>query len=174
MVRNTLSTIKEAFFIEAKPHIFPLIEWKGQIWGFASMKKASLGEFIDLENLCQDMNKNMHKVASIIYRPITKSRFKELNWNVKQSIKVLKNKVSNPFDWYEIEKYDSQKSKDRHEMFKEFPAHLFLGAVSFFLSIGSLYLNRTAYSKTKNKKEKIKMVGLEKIILENLLLNSGS
>ena len=156
-----------------KESFFPLIEWKGQIWGFASMKKASLGEFIDLENLCQDMNANMHKIASIIYRPVTKSRFKEIVWSIKQSIKVSKNNVSNPFDWYEIEKYDSEKSKDRHDMFKEFPAHLFLGAISFFLSIGSLYLNRTAFSKTKDQTEMKMIADLEKKMLESLSQSTG-
>jgi len=152
-----------------KQYFHPIIKWKGKIYGFASIKNANLGEYIDLELLCKDLEVNMHKVAAILYRPVVKHRFKDILFNVKQGVKVVNNKVDNPFDWYELEEYDSKKRKQVEEDFKEFPVHLFLGALSFFLSTGSLYLNNTAYlEKTLTKKQTKE---IEKEILESLSQN---
>ena len=154
-----------------KQHFHPLVEWKGKLYGFASIKNANLGEYIDLELLCKDLEQNMHKVAAILYRPVTKHRFNDIVFNIKQGIKVAKNKVDNPFDWYDIEEYDNTKRKQVEEDFKDFPVHLFLGALSFFLSTGSLYLNNTAYlEKTLTKKQ---MKEIEKEIMESLSHNIG-
>lgn len=154
-----------------KQYFHPIVQWKGKLYGFASIKNANLGEYIDLELLCKELETNMHKVAAILYRPITKHRFKDIFFNVKQGIKVAKNKVDNPFDWYELEEYDNVKRKEVEEDFKEFPVHLFLGALSFFLSTGSLYLNNIAYlEKTLTKKQTTE---IEKEILESLSQNIG-
>jgi hypothetical protein len=84
---------------------------------------------------------------------------------------MVNNKVENVFDWYDIEKYDSSIRKEREESFKDFPAHIFLGALSFFLSTGSLYLNRTQYlQKMISKKE---MKDTEKILLKSLSAHTG-
>lgn len=154
-----------------KQHFHPIIEWKGQLYGFASIKNANLGEYIDLELLCKELEDNMHKVAAILYRPIKKHRFKDIFYNIKQGIKVANNKVDNPFDWYELEEYDSVKRKEIEEDFKEFPVHLFLGALSFFLSTGSLYLNNIAYLEKTLTKKQTKQI--EKEILESLSQNIG-
>ena len=152
-----------------KQHFHPIINWKGKTYGFASIKNANLGEYIDLELLCKELEGNMHKVAAILYRPVVKHRFKDILFNIKQGIKVANNKVDNPFDWYEIEEYDSKKRKEVEEDFKEFPVHLFLGALSFLLSTGSLYLNNIAYlEKTLTKKQTKE---IEKEIMESLSQN---
>ena len=41
------------------------------------------------------------------------------------------NKVENVFDWYTVEPYDNDKRKQVEESFRDFPAHIFLGAISF-------------------------------------------
>lgn len=123
-----------------------IIEWDGQLYGYAHIKQSSLGEYIDLESLATNLEENMHKIAATFYRPITKHRFDSLSFTVKQGIRMLNNSVANVFDWYEVEKYDSSKRKEREEKFKEFPSHIFLGALSFFLSTAVLYLNNIAYS----------------------------
>ena len=56
----------------------PIIEWKGQLYGYSSIKKCSLGEYIDLETYSADMENSMHKVAAILYRPIKKHRFESI------------------------------------------------------------------------------------------------
>jgi hypothetical protein len=122
-----------------KQEFHSIIEWNGKMYGYAPIRSSTLGEYIDIENLCKDLENNMHKIAAILYRPITNHRFKSLKFAVKQKIKMLNNKVENVFDWYEIEPYDNKVRKRVEEDFKDFPAHIFLGAVSFFLSTVNLY-----------------------------------
>jgi hypothetical protein len=53
------------------------------------MENLSVGEFADLEIYCESADENMHKIMSVLYRPITR-------------------KVSN---WYEVEPYKPTQSK---------------------------------------------------------------
>ena len=150
---------------------YPIIKWRDKLYGYASIRKATLGEYIDLENYCKNLEENMHKVAAILYRPIVKNRLGNLSFVTKQGIEVVNNKADNVFDKYTIEEYDNIKRADIEDEFREFPVHLFLGAISFFLSTGSLYLNNTAFSTEKiTWTEKTKN---EIIIMENLLENTG-
>jgi hypothetical protein len=146
-----------------------IIEWNGTLYGYSDIKSMTLGCYIDIENLSKDLKGNLHKIAAILYRPITNHRFDSLKFQVKQRIKMLNNKVENVFDWYEIEKYDSKKRKQREEEFKAFPAHILTGALSFFLSTGSLYLNSIPSSEILTKKLKREMNWLT---MESLLLNT--
>jgi len=150
---------------------YPIVKWRDKLYGYASIRKATLGEYIDLENYCKDLEENMHKVAAILYRPIEKNRLGKLSFVTKQGIEVVNNKTKNVFDKYTIEKYDSTKRADVEDEFRDFPVHLFLGGISFFLSTGSLYLNNTAFLRKKitwNEKTKNEI-----IIMENLLENTG-
>jgi len=149
----------------------PIIEWNGELYGYSNIKQFTLGEYIDLEEYCKDLENNMHKVAAILYRPVKKHRFDSIKFTLKQGINVARNKVTNPFDWYELEVYNNKTRKLVEEKFKKFPVHLFLGAVSFFLSTGSLYLNSLAYSKKTMSKEL--MMKMEDMILRKLSLNIG-
>jgi len=150
---------------------YPIIKWRDKLYGYSSIRKATLGEYIDLETYCKDLEENMHRVAAILYRPIEKHRLGNLSFDTKQGIEVVNNKTDKVFDKYTIEKYDSDKRAEIEDDFKDFPVHLFLGSISFFLNTGSLYLNNTAFlrekitwtQKTKN----------EIIIMENLLANTG-
>lgn len=146
-----------------------IIEWNKVLYGYSDIKHMTLGCYIDIENLCKDLKGNLHKIAAILYRPITNHRFDSLSFQVKQRIKMLNNKVENVFDWYEIEQYDSKKRKEREEEFKAFPAHILTGALSFFLSTGSLYLNSTPYSEILTDKLKREMNSLT---MEDLLRNT--
>jgi len=146
-----------------------IIEWNGTLYGYSDIKSMTLGCYIDIENLSKELKGNLHKIAAILYRPITNHRFDSLSFQVKQRIKMLNNKVENVFDWYEIEQYDSKKRKQREEEFKAFPAHILTGALSFFLSTGSLYLNSIPSSEILSSKIKKKMNWLT---MENLLLNT--
>ena len=141
----------------------PIIEWNGQLYGYSSIKKCSLGEYIDLETYCADMENSMHKVAAILYRPIKKHRVDDIVFSVKQGIKTAINKVENPFDWYEVEKYDSDSRRLVEEKFRDFPVHLFLGGLSFFLAAASLYLTNTAFL-NNTMSERMKK-NLDKMIL---------
>ena len=93
-----------------------VIEYGDVLYGYAHMNQTTLGEYTDLENLSKDTMNNLHKIAAILYRPIEKHRFNSLSFMVKQKVKVVNNKVENPFDYYTIEKYDSNKRKDRESI----------------------------------------------------------
>lgn len=149
----------------------PIIEWKGKLYGYSSVRKCSLGEYIDLETYSKDMENSMHKVAAILYRPIEKHRFSDIIFSIRQGIKTAINKVVDAFEWYEVEKYDSNKRRIVEEEFKDFPVHLFLGGLGFFLSSANLYLNRTAYLKKQISKQK--MMKMERLILGSPLQNTG-
>lgn len=146
-----------------------IIEWNGQLLGYSDIKSMNLGCYVDLENLSNDMDNNLHKIAALLYRPIKKHRFDSLKFTVKQKIKMLNNSVENVFDWYELEEYDSSKRKDVEESFKQFPVHILLGALSFFLGTASLYLTNTAYSEELMSKNT--RIVAEKSLMENLSQN---
>jgi len=154
-----------------KEEFHSIIEWNGELLGYAHMKQATLGEYIDLESYCKDLENNMHKVAAILYRPIKKHKFKDLSFTIKQKIKMLNNDVANVFDYYTLEKYDAETRLEREESFKDFPVHIFLGALSFFLSTGSLYLNNIAYS--EGKITKMEKIAKEEVLMETLLASTG-
>jgi hypothetical protein len=144
---DTLTKIANDFAAIADHHqeFHSIIEWNGELLGYSPIHASSLGEYIDLENLAKDFENNMHKIAAILYRPIKVHRFKSLEFAIKQKIKMVKNKVENVFDWYTVEDYDNEKRKLREETFRDFPAHIFLGAISFFFSSANLYSTNTLY-----------------------------
>lgn len=165
---------KYEHLLDAQNTFFPLIEWDGELYGFASIKKATLGEYIDLEEYSKDINSNLHKIAAMLYRPVTKNRFTDLKYTIRQGIKMVRNKVDgNVFDWYEVEKYDSDKRLDREQKMRDFPINILLGAISFFLSTGNLYLNHIAYSQKKDKKSMTKKIQMEESILKTLSQSIG-
>lgn len=131
---------------DPKQDFHTCFEYEGQLYGYAHIKQTSLGEYIDIEELAKDTEANLHKLAAILYRPVTNHRFKSLKFVVKQKIKTLKGLVETPFEYYDVEKYDSQSAKDRAELFRELPVDIVLGGLSFFLAVSSLYLNSTLYS----------------------------
>lgn len=155
--------------INAKNEFHSLIEWNGKLYGYASMTKATLGEYADIELFSQDLEKNLHKLAAIIYRPVEQHRFKSFKYKLKQSVKIVSNEIENVFDWYRVEPYDGAKREMVEEEFKDFPAHILLGALGFFLSTASLYLTNTAFFSQKITKNK--RMEVEKSILENLSQN---
>jgi len=160
---------------EASSHenkFYAVIEWNGTLYGYADIKSKSLGEYIDLENLSSDLTGNLHKIAALMYRPIVKHRFKSLKFAYKQKVKMLNNEVENVFDWYEVENYDSKKRKEVEEDFRAFPAHILLGALSFFLSTATLYLNSIQYSDNRKSTKAMKKFKGDRI-LEVLLENIG-
>ena len=94
----------EAEFIE-------FIELEGVRYGFhPNLSKITVGEFADLEMLCQDTEKNLPSICGILYRPVLEEHA----------------------GFYTIETYDGE---DRGAIFKEAPASLGLGALGFFLSV---------------------------------------
>jgi hypothetical protein len=174
---KSLQAVSDKFKEVADPdnEFHSLIEWNGELHGYAHMDKANLGEYIDLENLSKDLENNLHKVAALMYRPVTKHRFNTLKYGYKQKVKMVKNDVANVFDYYEIETYDNQTRKDREESFKDFPVHIILGAVAFFLATANLYLTTTLSSADRiNKKDtKNQMTTILESLSQSIGLGGG-
>jgi hypothetical protein len=150
-----------------KEQFSTLVEFNGVTYGYSDIHSMNLGCFIDLQEYCKDSSTNLHKIASILYRPITKNRFNSLEFVTKQGIKIGSQKgIENPFDYYEIEEYDSKLVKDRWEEMKDFPSHILLGGLAFFLSTASLYLTNIAYSENKLTERRKKRI--DSMMMESL------
>lgn len=108
---------------EDKLHRFVTIE--GVKYGFhPNLSEISTGEFADLDTLCQDFNDNLHLIMAILYRKVTIEKYGK----------------------YQIEDYSGE-VEDRAELFRsKLPANVVNGAMVFFWTIGSDYLNDTLNS----------------------------
>lgn len=141
------------------PSFYPVIEWNGVEYGYAPMSKMSVGEYIDLDQLMKEPIKNMEQIMAVLYRPITQNNTNTATFMLKSTIKALKYDVENIFDHYDIEQYDTAKRKQVAEEYKQFPAEIGLGALTFFTSINMGLLADLAISsqnKTKQEMEKKK------------------
>jgi hypothetical protein len=111
------------------------------------MSKMTLGEYIDLDNLSKDTDKNITSILAILYRPVTSNKIKESKFIIKSTIKALQYDVENVFDYYEVEEYDIDKRKQITPEFDNFPLEIAMGAMGFFLDIKAMLLtNSQIYS----------------------------
>jgi len=149
-----------------------LVEFNGTVYGYSDIHSMNLGAYIDLESYCKDVFPNLEKIAALLYRPVQKNRLKSLEFQVKQGIRVgLEKGIENPFDYYTIEEYDSESVKDRWKEMKDFPSHVLMGALSFFLAAASLYLNDTAYLQKKISNRRRQKI--DSLMMQNLSLLTG-
>ena len=122
-------------FLTSKPNeeLKHFIEIEGKEYGFhPCLKEMTLGEFVDLETYMKDINENLHKILSILYRPV----------------------IAKDGDKYRIEDYEP--NKERAELFKKnLTVGDFHGASVFFYDLGTqLLINSTKCSIAKMKKKK--------------------
>jgi hypothetical protein len=98
------------------------------------------GAWVDLEVYSSDnIADNIHKIMSILYRPVIS----------KKGIK------------YTIEPYDSDTVLERAEVFLDLPISYWMRVSDFFLTIGNLsIINIKASLDLKNKMSKYKMKGM--------------
>ena len=134
----------------------PIIEWNGQLWGFRNMSKMTLGEYIDIDNLSKDTEKNLTALLAILYRPITSNKIKDGKFIFKSTIKALKYDVENVFDYYTVEDYDLETRKQRTPEFDNFPLDIAMGALGFFLDINAMLLTNSQTYSLKPTEEMIK------------------
>lgn len=112
---------------------YPVIEWKGELYGFQPMHKMNGGEYIDLTNLCKNSKDNLAEILAILYRPVTESTLDTSKFLTKSILKAYGGKVENAFNYYTLEKYDSNKRKVKAKEMLDFPAEIALGGLTFFL-----------------------------------------
>lgn len=153
----------------APNEFYALVKIGDTVYGYAPISKSSFGEYVDLELLLKDPIKNLHHIAAILYRPVTKHKFKSFSYIKKYGLDLVNNKIEDPFDWYTVEKYDSEIREERSELMKEFPVQLVLGAMGFTSATATMYLNDTHFSEQTKKNKKMK----ETIAQELLLASTG-
>jgi hypothetical protein len=134
----------------------PVIEWDGVLYGYRSMGKMSLGEYIDIDNLSKDVDKNLNNILALLYRPITSKKIDEGKFIYKSTIKAMKYEVENVFDYYELEEYDPIKRKADAPKFDEFPIDIALGAMAFFLDTKAVLLSNSQIYSLKSQEMEIK------------------
>ena len=151
--------------VGVEQEFYPVIEWEGKQYGYRPMHKMLLEEYVDIDMLTKDTDRNINDILAILYRPITKNKLVSNKWITKQTFKVLKGEVENGFDYYEIEKYDNRIREQVASSYDNFPASLALGALGFFLGSNHLLSKNTEssflqwelmMSEVKNKKGKIR------------------
>jgi hypothetical protein len=120
------------------------------------MSKMTLGEYVDLDNLTKDVNRNLTDILALLYRPVTRNDINTAKFIYKSTIKALKYEVENVFDYYDVEEYDADKRKIKAPEFDEFPLDIALGAMAFFLGTKETSLNDILLSSHKVKIEKAK------------------
>ena len=121
------------------PQFYPIFELDGVKYGFRSMQNLTLGEYVDLERLAKQPQDNIEEIMAILYRPIVKDRFKGIKWAFKNKFKVGLGEAENLFKYYEVEEYDSSKRAEQAVKLSVLPASMCLGALSFFLVVGTSF-----------------------------------
>jgi len=115
-VRSLNKVLKSLRFLEKEPETEGLqkrVEWNGTTYGFIpNLSEITMGEYVDIEGHCKQAHKNLHKIMSILYRPI---------------VKETKTR-------YSIEPYSP--SEEIEESFLDFPILPSMSALSFFFHLG--------------------------------------
>ena len=164
IINNIIATTAQSFH--------PIIEWNGQLCGFRNMSKMTLGEYIDIDNLAKDTEKNLTALLAILYRPITSNKIKDGKFIFKSTIKALKYDVENVFDYYTVEDYDLETRKQRTPEFDNFPLDIAMGALGFFLDINAMLLTNSQTYSLKPTEEMIKKEMSKLSKRQHLLLNT--
>lgn len=137
--------------IDIKEEFHPIFKYEDIEYGFANINAMSLGEFTDLERLCQDPIENLHEITAILYRPIKKHIFNNFFWKKAHKVLLHKRKVDNIFKHYKLKKYSSDDRFEAAEHMKQLPVEYALGAMGFFLGSASAYLTSTLPSSTNDE-----------------------
>ncbi len=137
-LQQVYSTLLSSFE-DLQPQFHPIFELDGVLYGFKSITSMTTGEYIDLERLCKQPQENLEEIMAILYRPIVKNRFKGIKWAFKSTYKVALGEAENLFKYYEVEDYDNSKREENSQTLSNIPASIGLGALSFFLVLGTYY-----------------------------------
>lgn len=93
------------------------IKFNGKKYGFIpNLSKITTGEFIDIEEYGKDINKNLHRIMSVLYREIDKTSGK----------------------LYNVKSYDPDEIEI--DKFKRLPMSTTLSAIDFFFRLGTRLL----------------------------------
>ena len=89
------------------------IEFKGKVYGFVpNLSRITTGEFVDIEEYGKNINENLHRIMSVLYREVDKEVGK----------------------FYSVKPYDPDELEI--DKFKELPMSITLSAIDFFFRLG--------------------------------------
>jgi len=125
---------------DVEPAFYPIFELDDQLYGYSSISKMTLGEYVDLEKLAKKPQENIEEIIAILYRPITKHKFKGMKWAFKNTYKVSQGDAENLFKYYTLEKYDNSERETNAKKLSTLPASMAFGALNFFLVLASTSL----------------------------------
>lgn len=138
---------------DLEPQFYPVFELDGVKYGYTSMTNMTLGEYVDLERLAVKPHENIEEILAILYRPIVKERFSGIKWAFKSTYKIMLGDAENLFKYYTTEEYDSDERIANAEKLSVIPASMALGALGFFLVLGSSYLVNSQLSSMEGKEK---------------------
>ena len=168
-LQQVYSTLLSSFE-DLQPQFHPIFELDNVLYGFKSITSMTTGEYIDLERLCKQPQENLEEIMAILYRPIVKNRFKGIKWAFKSTYKVALGEAENLFKYYEVEDYDNSKREENAQTLSNIPASIGLGALSFFLVLGTYYSVSSSLSSLPPQQQ---MTEIKKMNEELRLLNIG-
>lgn len=156
--------------LDTKPEFYPILEVEGVLYGFQPISKMTVGEHMDLERLAKDPQKNMTEIIAIFYRPIKEHKLHSLEFQVKSNIKALVGGNEHLFPYYTLEPYDANQRRIDAVKMEDFPASVALGAYSFFLLTGEIFLKSSPTSSPQDLKLKMKkMKNKVKLVFNNTM-----
>ena len=147
---------------DIEPSFYPIFELDGVKYGFRSMSKLTLGEYVDLERLAKQPHENLEEIMAILYRPIVKDRLGSAKWAFKNTLKVKLGDAENLFKYYEVEKYDSSKRAEQAELLSSLPASMALGSLAFFLVVGTSFSLGSSLSSLPPKEQMMRINEMNK------------
>jgi len=111
-----------------------IIKFKGTQYGFIpNLSKITTGEFVDIEEYGKDINANLHRIMSVLYREIDRQVGK----------------------YYSVKPYDPDELEI--DKFKDLPMSTTLSAIDFFFRLGKdLLEDLNNYSRVVMKSKVIK------------------
>ncbi len=168
-LQQVYSTLLSSFE-DLQPQFHPIFELDNVLYGFKSITSMTTGEYIDLERLCKQPQENLEEIMAILYRPIVKNRFKGIKWAFKSTYKVALGEAENLFKYYEVEDYDNSKREENAQTLSNIPASIGLGALSFFLVLGTYYSVSSSLSSLPPKQQ---MMEIKKMNKELHSMNIG-
>ena len=111
------------------------IKFNGKKYGFIpNLSKITTGEFVDIEEYGKDINKNLHRIMSVLYREIDRESGR----------------------FYSVKPYDPDELEI--DKFKELPMSTTLSAIDFFFRLGTRLLeDLNSYSTEVMKSQEKKL-----------------
>jgi hypothetical protein len=142
---------------DIEPSFYPIFDLDGVKYGFSSMTNLTLGEYVDLERLAKQPQDNIEEIMAILYRPIVKDRLNGVKWAFKNTFKVSLGEAENLFKYYTLEEYDSSKRAEQADKLSVLPASMALGALSFFLVVGTSFSLGSSLSSLPPKEQMMRI-----------------